>query len=224
MHKKIFEVEHSYAPKLAEFDEKRRKIVSGDYEPTEEECKYEFAPADVPVVDSNEKGIKNFWTQIFQNVDLLADMVTEQDEAVLEYLTDIRLTLFNEPRVSWWKPKHWLLIDFYCSKDIGWILNSLRTTTLTTKYSLRSTTFLIHSIQLIHWTTNVRFWTPPRAVRFTGKRAKISPHGKFRRRWRTRKATKWWPWIEHWRWIHFSTFSTRQLVSPPLLPLSQSIT
>ena len=102
MNKKLFDVEYEYSAKLAEFDEKRRKITTGEYAPTDEETKYEFADPETPVVDTKEVGIAQFWPQIFHNVDLLAEMVTPSDEPLLEHLIDVRTVLFNEPRVCWY--------------------------------------------------------------------------------------------------------------------------
>ena len=41
------------------------------------------------------KGIPSFWLTIFKNVEMLAEMVQETDEPVLEALTDITVT-FSE--------------------------------------------------------------------------------------------------------------------------------
>ena len=41
------------------------------------------------------KGIPSFWLTIFKNVEMLAEMVQEADEPVLESLTDITVT-FSE--------------------------------------------------------------------------------------------------------------------------------
>jgi len=92
----------------------RAKITSGDYEPTEEECDWpsdkedsddeekeiadgvkEKAKIEEKPEDKDVKGIPSFWLTIFKNVEMLAEMVQEADEPVLEKLTDIKVT-FSE--------------------------------------------------------------------------------------------------------------------------------
>jgi len=92
--------------------ESRTKITAGDYEPTEEECDWpsdkeddsddeekeisdgvkEKAKLEEKPEDADIKGIPCFWLTIFKNVEMLAEMVQEADEPVLEKLTDITVT------------------------------------------------------------------------------------------------------------------------------------
>lgn len=91
---------------------KRRAFVTGENEPTDQECDFTldssldlgaegdneqgFSP--FGVVDANTKGIPFFWLTIFKNVDLLNDMVEPHDEPVLKHLTDIEVEcLENDP-------------------------------------------------------------------------------------------------------------------------------
>jgi len=89
----------------------RTKITAGDYEPTEEECDWpsdkedesddekeisegvkEKAKLEEKPEDADIKGIPCFWLTIFKNVEMLAEMVQEADEPVLEKLKDITVT------------------------------------------------------------------------------------------------------------------------------------
>jgi len=89
----------------------RTKITAGDYEPTEEECDWpsdkedesddekeisegvkEKAKLEEKPEDADIKGIPCFWLTIFKNVEMLAEMVQEADEPVLEKLRDITVT------------------------------------------------------------------------------------------------------------------------------------
>jgi len=95
---------------------KRTQITKGEHEPTEEECDFpsdsedEEAELSEDVKDKakieDEKkdevkeekeedwaGIPSFWATIFKNVEMLAEMVQEADEPVLDCLEDITVTL-----------------------------------------------------------------------------------------------------------------------------------
>jgi len=97
--------------------ESRTKITAGEYEPTEEECEWpsdkedesddekeisegvkkEKAKLEEKPEDKDIKGIPCFWLTIFKNVEMLAEMVQEADEPVLEKLKDITVT-FTESK------------------------------------------------------------------------------------------------------------------------------
>jgi len=95
---------------------KRTQITKGEHEPTEEECDFpsdsedEEAELSEDVKDKKAKiedekkdevkedqedvnGIPSFWSTIFKNVEMLAEMVQEADEPVLDCLEDITVTL-----------------------------------------------------------------------------------------------------------------------------------
>merc|ERR1712088_566975 len=83
----------------------------GDHEPTDAEAEWpsdsededeglseevkEKAKLDEANKNEDVKGIPSFWLTIFKNVEMLAEMVQEADEPVLESLTDITVT-FSE--------------------------------------------------------------------------------------------------------------------------------
>lgn len=46
------------------------------------------------------KGVKSFWLIAFKNVDLLASMIQENDEPILEHLTNVKVQFSAEPMVS----------------------------------------------------------------------------------------------------------------------------
>merc|ERR1712004_801685 len=90
---------------------KRTTITTGDHEPTDAEAEWpsdsededeglseevkEKAKFDEANKNEDVKGIPSFWLTIFKNVEMLAEMVQEADEPVLESLTDITVT-FSE--------------------------------------------------------------------------------------------------------------------------------
>jgi len=90
---------------------RRAKIVTGEYEPSAVECEWK-SDDEEDVKDQiaedmdklkigqadNVGGISNFWLTAFQNANetILGAMVEQTDHKVLEYLTDITVTL-SEP-------------------------------------------------------------------------------------------------------------------------------
>ncbi|KAB7506286.1 Nucleosome assembly protein 1-like 1 [Armadillidium nasatum] len=82
--------------------EKRLSILSGEYEPTDEEC--DFPPDDLnesknqikiekanfPIYNENVKGIPGFWLTVFKNSSILEETIHERDEPVLLHLEDIK--------------------------------------------------------------------------------------------------------------------------------------
>lgn len=97
--------------------EKRHTIISGGYEPNDDECDF---PSDdestlakelkdkatiEEVKDENKEeeptnGVPEFWLTIFKNVSLLAEMVQPHDEPILKHLSDIKVYFVEEPMVS----------------------------------------------------------------------------------------------------------------------------
>lgn len=111
-YRKVHELECQYAERFLPLAEKRKAIVTGAYEPTDEECK--------PVVDEEEladeletkaavengpanqkeamqSGIPEFWLTTFKNVEIFAEMVQEHDEPILKHLTDVEVKTSKEP-------------------------------------------------------------------------------------------------------------------------------
>lgn len=96
---------------------KRSQITKGEYEPTEEECDFpsdsedEEAELSEDVKDKKAKiedekksevketkeeeakGIPSFWCTIFKNVEMLAEMVQEPDEPVMDCLEDVTVSI-----------------------------------------------------------------------------------------------------------------------------------
>lgn len=93
-------------------NERRSKIVNGEYEPSAVECEWKSEDEgdvedkiaedmDKMTIDrqpENVGGISKFWTTAFQNANetILGGMVEQTDHKVLEYLTDITVKV-SEP-------------------------------------------------------------------------------------------------------------------------------
>lgn len=122
---KFFEEVHQLECKYNELYmplyDKRNLVLTGKYEPNEEECKWEDSEElskelekvkieeskekEPPAKDVNVKGIPEFWLTIFKNVGILADMTQEHDEPILKHLTDIKAHFHKEPMVNYYFSK-----------------------------------------------------------------------------------------------------------------------
>lgn len=110
--KEVHALECKYHLLYTPLYEKRNTIVSGAYEPTDEESqwasdneeeisnelkeKVKIEDVTEPV-DENVKGVPNFWLTIFRNVSILSEMVQQHDEPILKHLIDVKVVLVEEP-------------------------------------------------------------------------------------------------------------------------------
>ena len=121
----VHQLEVKFSEKFQPLYEKRTKIVSGEYEPKDDECDF---PSDVEDeedeedkqngkkeeteeekkkkadeatalhgMDETTKGIPEFWLTIFKNVELIGANIQEHDEPVLAHLTDVQVKLNSRP-------------------------------------------------------------------------------------------------------------------------------
>ncbi|XP_064169158.1 nucleosome assembly protein 1-like 4 isoform X2 [Anguilla rostrata] len=114
-YEEVHELERKYAALYQPLFDKRRDVVSGAVEPTDEECEWQSDREDEEelaeelkkkaTVEENKeaasteedpKGIPEFWLTIFRSVDMLSDMLQEHDEPILRHLQDIKVK-FSEP-------------------------------------------------------------------------------------------------------------------------------
>jgi len=113
-HQQIHALDVKYQKLYDVNNEKRAKIVAGEYEPSEAECEWEEEKEDKVVngieklkigegdekkTDENVTGIPKFWLTAFQNANstILGGLVELTDEKVLEYLTNVTVAL-SEPQ------------------------------------------------------------------------------------------------------------------------------
>jgi nucleosome assembly protein 1-like 1 len=133
---KKLEISKQYKAELAALDEKfrkletplyerRKEIVTGSKDFTEEELKNAPALINAPADDEDEKtdkkeevktevkteekkeeekddvtGIPNFWTEVLKHHGDFAEMITKEDEKALKYLIDIRSRPLNQEGYS----------------------------------------------------------------------------------------------------------------------------
>lgn len=103
----VLQLEKKYFAKYTPLYEKRAKIINGAEEPTEEDVvagksdeekeeEEEDAPADEKEAEPTS-GIPEFWLSAIKNQQNLAEMITDRDEEVLRYLSDIRMEYLDRP-------------------------------------------------------------------------------------------------------------------------------
>lgn len=112
----VYKLEYQYHTRFSDLYNNRMKIVNGDLEPSDEDCKLGLSgscednePEEAEVIkdfraklsivkiDKGRPGIPDFWLTIFKNVQLLNDMIQPHDEPILRHLSDIKLLICEEP-------------------------------------------------------------------------------------------------------------------------------
>merc|ERR1719147_505723 len=124
-------LECKYHEKFGPLYAKRATITKGDYEPTEDECEWPSDSEDEEEAalaeevkekakleeekkdDKDIKGIPSFWLTIFKNVEMIADMVQEADEPVLEALNDITVTFSEKNPMGFTLHFHFLPNEYF---------------------------------------------------------------------------------------------------------------
>ncbi|XP_062512566.1 nucleosome assembly protein 1-like 1-B [Corticium candelabrum] len=107
----VHELECKYQSLYKEHYDKRATIVSGSYEPTDEECEWveeddeeegedkkeEDTEPKASVVPEDAKGIPEFWLSAMKNIENLNQQIQEYDEPVLQHLTNVELEYTQNP-------------------------------------------------------------------------------------------------------------------------------
>lgn len=110
--KELLDLEKKYFKKYEPLYEKRKKIVNGELEPTEEEIEEgkeqnededdEDNEDKLQEVDENDeaivpKGIPGFWLTALENLTTVSETITERDSDILTHLIDIRMEYLSTP-------------------------------------------------------------------------------------------------------------------------------
>ncbi|XP_051549022.1 nucleosome assembly protein 1-like 4 isoform X2 [Myxocyprinus asiaticus] len=113
-YEEVHELERKYSALYQPIFNKRREIVTGVVEPTDEECEWQSDKEEEELAEDLQKkaaleekqadsasavdlkGIPEFWLTIFKHVDMLGEMLQEHDEPILKHLQDISVK-FSEP-------------------------------------------------------------------------------------------------------------------------------
>ncbi|XP_062594921.1 nucleosome assembly protein 1-like 1 isoform X1 [Saccostrea cucullata] len=152
-YKEVHELECKYAGKYTPLFEKRKTVITGSVEPTDEECDWpsddekddEQLSVKNPAEDmknkanveekekeeekkegENVKGIPHFWLTVFKNVDMLSEMVQEHDEPILQHLQDVQVKFSDTDSMGFTLEFHFEPNDYFSN------------TVLTKHYSMRS--------------------------------------------------------------------------------------
>jgi len=118
-------LERKYAQLYAHLHKKRALITSGEYEPTDIETELPLGDQGAQKKEIMEKvsehimekkdtvGVPGFWLTIFQNSPQIAEMIQELDEPALKTLTDVTVTLNEEPSMGFTLHFHFTKNDFF---------------------------------------------------------------------------------------------------------------
>jgi len=153
-YREVHRLECEYATKYAPLFEKRSTMVTGVYEPNNDEADWpsDDEKDDLAVSDSNDevktkasieekkeesaektddkdedvKGIPGFWLTIFKNVDMLSEMIQTQDEPILNHLQDVKVEFKEKDPMGFTLEFYFEPNDFFENKK------------LTKEYTMRS--------------------------------------------------------------------------------------
>lgn len=108
--KELLILEKKFFKKYEPLYERRKKIINGDDEPTNEEIEEGEALDEEDededdedkekveeVEDNGEKGIPGFWLTALENLQTVSETITDRDSDVLKYLNDIRMEYLTTP-------------------------------------------------------------------------------------------------------------------------------
>lgn len=142
-YEEIHQLECKYASMYEPLFLKREQIVSGEYEPTEEETKWALDAEDEGEEESGEngnkevsdlvkdlkakvnlgnsevdtiKGIPDFWLHTFKSTDLISEMIQEYDEPVLKFLRDVRVRMHEQKPYGYTIEFHFNENEFFANK------------------------------------------------------------------------------------------------------------
>ncbi|KAL3981750.1 Nucleosome assembly protein (NAP) family protein [Acanthocheilonema viteae] len=118
-YERVHQLEVEFAPMFTALHDKRKAIVTGNYEPTDDEANFpilhgytkeemevnvlrksvlqQMEKASAPEPNQPTKGIPNFWLHLLKNVDHISDMIQEHDEPILQHLIDITCDVETNP-------------------------------------------------------------------------------------------------------------------------------
>uniref|UniRef100_A0A8R1Y2Q7 Nucleosome assembly protein n=2 Tax=Onchocerca TaxID=6281 RepID=A0A8R1Y2Q7_ONCVO len=108
-YERVHQLEVEFAPMFSALHNKRKAIVTGNYEPTDDEADFpilrgyakeeieQMEEASSPEPKQPTKGIPNFWLHLLKNVDHICEMIQEHDEPILKHLIDITCDVQTNP-------------------------------------------------------------------------------------------------------------------------------
>jgi nucleosome assembly protein 1-like 1 len=142
-YEEVHQLECKYAKMYERLFEKRKEVVTGAVEPTDSDCEWESSEDEDDEADEKDdlkgkatidedkdeespSGIPEFWLTILRNVEILADMIQEHDEPILQHLEDLRVKFHEGTQMGFTLEFHFSANDFFTN------------TILTKSYQMRS--------------------------------------------------------------------------------------
>ncbi|XP_072033946.1 nucleosome assembly protein 1-like 1 isoform X2 [Amphiura filiformis] len=129
-YEEVHQLECKYAKLYEGLYDKRRDVVIGTVEPTDSDCEW-VSSEDEEEEEKNElkekakleaekekeeespNGIPEFWLTIFKNVDMLAEMVQEHDEPILQHLEDISVKFHEGAQMGFTLDFHFTTNEYF---------------------------------------------------------------------------------------------------------------
>lgn len=108
-YERVHQLEVEFAPMFSALHEKRKAIITGEHEPTDDEANFpilhgytekeieQIEKASPPEPNEPTKGVPNFWLHLLKNVDHICEMIQEHDEPILQHLNDITCDCQTNP-------------------------------------------------------------------------------------------------------------------------------
>lgn len=125
-YEELHQLECKYNKLYEPIFEKRRQIVTGEHEPTDEEGKWTLDELEnkentepeqsVPSDSKDNKGIKNFWLETLQAVRMTSELVAEVDDPILSYLQDIKVKYFDQKPYGYTLEFHFAENPYFTNK------------------------------------------------------------------------------------------------------------
>lgn len=132
----VYELEKKYQELYQPLNDARKTIVTGEYEPTDEEKEWKLAASEDDDDEISEKmqevsleirkslkteypddvkGVPDFWLTIFRCTEMLSQMIQEADEPVLKKLSDVKI-VYNEEPLSYTLEFHFEPNDYFTNR------------------------------------------------------------------------------------------------------------
>jgi len=108
-YKRVHELETEFRERFNTVNEQRKQIVTGKVEPTDEQCNAKlfnwmteeqeatFNSRGTASGDGSPKGIPDFWLHTLKNVPEVRDVISDRDEPILRFLTDVTVEQTIDP-------------------------------------------------------------------------------------------------------------------------------
>ncbi|XP_073974444.1 uncharacterized protein [Rhodnius prolixus] len=116
----VLKLEANYDHKLGPFLERRRQIITGEYEPREEECDTALTYVHIPprqdlegIDIENLKGIPGFWFTVLNNIPIFWSMIQRHDCEPLSFLSDISCNKTVKPKAGFTLKFHFQPNQFF---------------------------------------------------------------------------------------------------------------